>query len=68
MAGVHITDNMILNTVYSGIGIGLALGIVMRAGASTGGMDIPPLILNKYFKIPVSVTLWVFDFIIFSVI
>ena len=66
MAGVHITDNMILNTVYSGIGIGLALGIVMRAGASTGGMDIPPLILNKYFKIPVSVTLWVFDFFILS--
>lgn len=63
---VSITDNMILNTVYSGIGIGLSLGIVMRAGASTGGMDIPPLILNKYFKIPVSVTLWVFDFCILT--
>ena len=36
MANVHITDNMILNTLYSGIGIGLSLGIVMRAGASTG--------------------------------
>jgi len=66
LADVFITDNMILNTVYSGIGIGLSLGIVMRAGASTGGMDIPPLILNKYFKIPVSVTLWVFDFIILT--
>lgn len=66
LTDVYITDNMILNTVYSGIGIGLALGIVMRAGASTGGMDIPPLILNKFFKIPVSVTLWVFDFIILT--
>ena len=66
MTDVCITDNMILNTLYSGIGIGLSLGIVMRAGASTGGMDIPPLILNKYFKIPVSVTLWVFDFIILT--
>lgn len=66
MANVHITDNMILNTLYSGIGIGLSLGIVLRAGASTGGMDIPPLILNKYFKIPVSVTLWVFDFCILT--
>jgi len=66
LTDVFITDNMILNTVYSGIGIGLSLGIVMRAGASTGGMDIPPLILNKYFKIPVSVTLWVFDFIILT--
>ena len=66
LTDVFITDNMILNTVYSGIGIGLSLGIVMRAGASTGGMDIPPLILNKYFKIPVSVTLWIFDFIILT--
>lgn len=65
-ADVLITENMLLNTLYSGIGIGMALGIVMRAGASTGGMDIPPLVLNKYFKIPVSVSLYVFDFCIVS--
>ena len=65
-ADVVITDNMILNTLYSGLGIGMSLGIVIRAGASTGGMDIPPLVLNKYFKIPVSVSLYVFDFIIVS--
>ena len=66
LADVAVTDNMLLNTLYSGLGIGMALGIVMRAGASTGGMDIPPLVLNKYFKIPVSVSLYVFDFIIVS--
>ena len=27
--------------------IGAGIGIVMRAGASTGGMDIPALILKK---------------------
>ena len=37
---------------------------MLRGGASTGGMDIPPLILNKFFKIPVSATLWAFDFCI----
>lgn len=40
---------------------GQGLGSVIRMGTSTGGMDIPPLILNKYFKIPVSVSLNVFD-------
>ena len=45
-------------------GIGIGLGIVIRTGASTGGMDIPPLILNKYFRIPVSVSLNVFDILI----
>ena len=43
------------------MGIGVGLGSVSRMGASTGGMDIPPLILNKYFKIPVSVSLNAFD-------
>lgn len=42
----------------------MSLGIVIRAGASTGGMDIPPLVLNRYFRIPISASLYVFDFCI----
>ena len=64
LGDVHVTDNMLLNVVFAGMGLGLSLGIVLRAGASTGGMDIPPLILNKFFRIPVSASLWVFDFFI----
>ena len=60
-ANVHFTDDIWLTTIFSGLGIGVGLGIVIRMGASTGGMDIPPLILNKYFKIPVSVSLNAFD-------
>ncbi len=61
---VRITDNQILDVLFAGMGLGVSLGIVLRAGASTGGMDIPPLILKKLFRIPVSASLWVFDFII----
>ena len=61
---VFITDNLLLNALFAGMGLGLSLGMVMRGGASTGGMDIPPLILKKFFRIPVSATLWVFDFFI----
>ena len=59
-----ITDNPMLNTIFAGLGIGIGLGIVIRTGASTGGMDIPPLIFNKKMGIPVSVGLYVFDFAI----
>ena len=59
-----LTTDTVLCTVFFGIGIGVALGMGIRSGASTGGMDIPPLVLNKLFKIPVSVGLYAFDFAI----
>ena len=40
----------ILASVYGGLVCGVGIGLVMRCGASTGGMDIPPLILNKLFN------------------
>ena len=59
-----LTQDPMLCTVFFGGGIGVALGIVIRSGASTGGMDIPPLVLNKFFRLPVSVGLYTFDFCI----
>ena len=64
MGDVVITESILLNVIFAGIGLGGSLGIVIRSGASTGGMDIPPLILKKFFHIPVSASLWVFDFCI----
>ena len=59
-----LTKDLLLCTIFSGAGIGLALGIVIRAGASTGGMDIPPLVFQKLFRIPVSASMYCFDFCI----
>ena len=61
LAGRGLTDDIVLCTIFSGLGIGAALGVVIRAGASTGGMDIPPLVLQKWFRWPVSITMMVFD-------
>lgn len=46
-----ITQNVLLASIYGGIAIGIGIGLVYRVGASTGGMDIPPLIINKYTHI-----------------
>ncbi len=59
-----ITTEPLLNVLFAGLGLGLSLGLVIRGGASTGGMDIPPLVLNRFFRIPVSASLWTFDFCI----
>lgn len=64
LGDIRITDNLMLCTLFAGLGLGVSLGLVIRGGASTGGMDIPPLILQKKFRIPVSASLWVFDFCI----
>lgn len=62
--GRVLTEDIFLCTVFAGLGIGVALGIVIRSGASTGGLDIPPLVLNKWFKLPVSATMLAFDIMV----
>lgn len=56
-----ITDDKMLSTISGGLLIGLGIGIVIHSGASTGGMDIPPLVLNKKTGVPVSLLLYIFD-------
>jgi len=64
LGNVQVTDNQLLNVLFAGMGLGMSLGLVLRGGASTGGMDIPPLMLKHFFRIPVSASLWIFDFCI----
>ena len=64
LGDVHITDQLLLNVLFAGMGLALGLGLVFRGGASTGGMDIPSVILKKYLHIPVAASLWIFDFAI----
>ncbi|MBQ2270551.1 MAG: YitT family protein, partial [Firmicutes bacterium] len=59
--GIVLTDDLVLCTLFSGLGIGIAMGIVIRTGTSTGGMDIPPMVLRKYFRIPMAVSMYFFD-------
>ena len=56
-----MTDDKILAVLFAGLMIGGGIGIVLRAGASTGGMDIPPLVLNKKLGISVSGSMNVMD-------
>lgn len=51
----------ILASLYGGIFTGIGVGLVMRMGASTGGMDIPPLVVHKYTNLPLSKLVFVTD-------
>lgn len=60
----HITSDILLSAIYSGIFTGIGLGIVFRLGYSTGGMDIPPIIINKKLGISVALAMNVTDCLI----
>jgi len=62
----RLTEDIFLNTLFGGICIGISIAMVIRVGASTGGMDIPPLILQKHFRIPISISLYIADCVILA--
>lgn len=64
LKGSVLTRDMLLATICAGVLIGAGIGLVLRGGASTGGMDIPPLILKKKLGIPVAASLYGFDVLI----
>ncbi len=56
----------LLSAVFAGVLMGAGIGLVIRAGGSTGGMDIPPCILQKRKGIPVGNSMMFFDMVILA--
>ena len=61
---LFVGEDKLICALYCAILIGGGIGRVIRVGGSTGGMDIPPVILQKYKGIPVGKSLMVFDGVI----
>lgn len=55
------TDNPMLSSIYSGLFVGIGIGLAFRAGASTGGVDILAILGEKYLKIPTHIGCLVID-------
>lgn len=55
------THNILLATIYGGIGVGAGLGLVFRGRASTGGLDVAAQILHKMTGISLGLALASFD-------
>ena len=50
-----------LNTVVAGLIYGAAIGVIFRAGATSGGSDIISMIIHKYTKISLGVLVLIVD-------
>jgi uncharacterized membrane-anchored protein YitT (DUF2179 family) len=47
-----VHDNGLLSSVYGGVLVGLGLGLIFKAKATSGGSDVIAMILSKYNKMP----------------
>jgi uncharacterized membrane-anchored protein YitT (DUF2179 family) len=61
-----LNTDPIVAAVFGGASIGIGVGLVIRMGSSTGGMDIPPIILQKYTGIAVAISMNAMDLVIMA--
>ena len=52
--------------ICAGVLEGVGLGLVIRAGGSSGGSDVIPIILNRKFRLPIAPVLYAVDFTIIA--
>lgn len=63
----HLVDDPLLASICAGIIDGVGLGIIIRCGGSTGGIDVPPIILNRKFGVKVAPLMYALDMGIFLI-
>jgi uncharacterized membrane-anchored protein YitT (DUF2179 family) len=56
-----MTNDIVLNTLYGGVVLGIGLGLVYRGQGTSGGSDILGRILNHRFNIPISQSYMITD-------
>ncbi|MFB9860117.1 YitT family protein [Salinicoccus siamensis] len=61
------TDQILINTVFGGLFVGLGIGLVIRIGATTAGTTILARLVNKYMDINVSYALLFFDLVVITI-
>ena len=50
---ISVSDDIILNAVFGGVIAGVGVGISLKLGASTGGMDIVAMVLSRLQDKPI---------------
>ena len=63
----HLVDDPLLAAICAGVIDGVGLGLIIRTGGSTGGIDVPPIILNKKLGLKVAPVMWGIDVGIFLI-
>lgn len=60
----HLSEDILLNAVFGGVIAAVGVGITLKWGASTGGLDIVAMILSRMKDKPVGTYFFIFNSII----
>ncbi|HQQ20687.1 MAG TPA: YitT family protein, partial [Bacteroidales bacterium] len=61
---LNLHDEVLLASIFGGVIMGVGVGLIFRARASSGGSDVIASILSKYTRIPLGTQLMIVDSII----
>lgn len=64
LGGRILTQDYFLCAIFGGLIIGASLALIMRGGASSGGLDVISLTLHKHLGLPVSPLVFTCDAIV----
>lgn len=56
-----VKDDALLSSIFGGLFIGLGLGLIFKAKATSGGSDIVAMIISKYTKLPLGQLMIIVD-------
>ncbi|WP_280770018.1 YitT family protein [Salipaludibacillus daqingensis] len=63
---IPLQDDMILVAIFAGVFAGTGLGLIFRAGGTTGGVDILARLANKYVGMSIGKFMFSFDVVVIS--
>lgn len=63
---MHFSDDIILNAVFGGVISGIGIGMTLRLGASTGGMDIVAMVLSRMKDKPIGIYFMILNAVIIA--
>ena len=58
---LNLHDEVLLASIFGGVIMGIGVGLIFKARASSGGSDVIASILSKYTKIPLGTQLMIVD-------
>lgn len=64
LVGWSICQDPMLNSIFGGVLAGVGFGMVFRANANTGGLDVIAAVTKKYYSVDVGTVVFILNFLI----